>query len=47
MDLFLNWFDLKPGVSDVGFCEALEDGSALLLHAIGQATGGQNPPDTP
>jgi hypothetical protein len=23
MDLFLNWFDLKPGVSDVAFCEAV------------------------
>ncbi|HEY6101341.1 MAG TPA: DUF6614 family protein [Anaeromyxobacter sp.] len=24
MDLFLSWFDLKPGVSDVAFCEAVE-----------------------
>jgi hypothetical protein len=24
MDLFLNWFDLAPGVSDVAFCEALD-----------------------
>jgi hypothetical protein len=24
MDLFLNWFDLKPGVKDVEFCDALE-----------------------
>jgi hypothetical protein len=24
MDLFLNWFDLKPGVSDVAFCDALD-----------------------
>jgi hypothetical protein len=23
MDLFLNWFDLKPGVSDVAFCDSL------------------------
>jgi hypothetical protein len=24
MDLFLNWFDLKPGVSDVAFCDAVD-----------------------
>jgi hypothetical protein len=24
MDLFLNWFDLKPGVSDVALCEAVD-----------------------
>jgi len=23
MDLFLNWFNLKPGVSDVAFCDSL------------------------
>jgi hypothetical protein len=24
MDLFLNWFDLKPGVRDVEFCRAVD-----------------------
>lgn len=24
MDLFLNWFDLKPGVSDTELCDALD-----------------------
>ena len=24
MDLFLNWFDLAPGVSDTDFCDALD-----------------------
>lgn len=24
MDLFLNWFDLRPGVSDVAFSDALD-----------------------
>lgn len=24
MDLFLNWFNLKPGVHDVEFCDALD-----------------------
>lgn len=24
MDLFLNWFDLAPGVSDTEFCDALD-----------------------
>lgn len=24
MDLFLNWFNLKPGVKDVEFCDSLD-----------------------
>jgi len=38
MDLFLNWFDLKPGVSDVAFCEAV---AAYLgpLEARGEIAG--------
>jgi len=30
MDLFLNWFNLKPGVRDVEFCDSLDTYLAAL-----------------
>jgi hypothetical protein len=38
MDLFLNWFDLKPGVSDVAFCAAL-DAYLSPLKSRGEIAG--------
>jgi hypothetical protein len=38
MDLFLNWFDLAPGVSDTGFCDAL-DAYLGPLKARGEIAG--------
>jgi hypothetical protein len=38
MDLFLNWFDLAPGVSDTAFCDAL-DAYLAPLQQRGEIAG--------
>jgi len=38
MDLYLEWFDLKPGVSDTEFCDALDAYLAPLAQR-GEITG--------